>query len=63
MHTIIPNIYLNINPTVTIKKNISNGSIILVELSDDITKELDYIVNYIERKGYLITSLDKQIME
>lgn len=63
MHTIIPNIYLNINPTVTIKKNISNGSIILVELSDDITKELDYIVNYIERKGYLITSLDKLIME
>lgn len=63
MHTVIPNIYLNINPTVTIKKNISNGSIILVELSNDIIKELDYIVNYIERKGYLITSLDKLIME
>ena len=63
MHTVIPNIYLNINPTVNIKKNLSNGSIILVELSNDIIKELDYIVNYIERKGYTITSLNRLLIE
>ena len=37
--------------------------IIIVELSNDIIKELDYIVNYIERKGYLIVTLDRMIQE
>lgn len=63
MHTVIPSIYLNNNPTVTLKKNISNGSTILIDISNDIVKELDYIVNYIEGKGYTITGLDKLLRE
>lgn len=63
LHTVIPNIYLNNNPTVTIKKNISNGSIIFIDITTDIIKELDYIVNYIEGKGYTITRLDKLLKE
>lgn len=63
MHLVIPNIYLKNNPTINIKKNLSNGSIILIEISNDIIKELDYIINYIEGKGYTITSLNKLLIE
>ncbi|MDO4996284.1 MAG: hypothetical protein Q4E69_03820 [Bacilli bacterium] len=63
MHTIIPNIVLSNNPTINIKKNISNGSIILINITNDILKELDYIVNYIEGKGYTITSLNRLLVE
>lgn len=61
--TVIPNIILNNNPTITIKKELSNGSIILVEITNDIKKELDYIVYYIESKGYMITMLDTLLQE
>ena len=63
MHTVIPNIVLSNNPTINIKKNISNGSIILINITNDILKELDYIVNYIEGKGYTITSLNRLLFE
>lgn len=63
LYTIIPNIILSSNPTVTIKKNISNGSIILFNINSDITKELDYIIYYIKSKGYSITRLDKLLEE
>ena len=62
-HTIIPSIVLNINPTLTIKKELSNGSIILVEITNDIKKELDYIVNYIEGRGYEVISLENLVKE
>lgn len=63
MHTVIPNIYLYNSPTVNIKKKLSNGSIILVEMNSCIKKELDYIIYYIESRGYTIARLDKLLVE
>lgn len=63
IHTVKPNIVLNNNPTVTIKKDLKNGSIILVEINTRIKKELDYIVDYINSKGYSIVKLENLIKE
>lgn len=62
-YTIIPSITLNNSPTTTIKKELSNGSIILVEITNEIKKELDYIIYYIKSKGYDIISLNDLLKE
>lgn len=62
-HTIIPSIILDNNPTITIKKELSNGSIILVDITNEIKKELDYIIYYIKSKGYDIISLNDLLKE
>ncbi|MBR6949258.1 MAG: hypothetical protein IKH54_03635 [Bacilli bacterium] len=62
-YTIIPSITLNNSPTATIKKELSNGSIILVEITNEIKKELDYIIYYIKSKGYDIISLNDLLKE
>ena len=62
-HTIIPSIILNNNPTITIKKELSNGSIILVDITNEIKKELDYIIYYIKSKGYDIIFLNDLLKE
>ncbi len=62
-HTIIPSIILDNNPTITIKKELSNGSIILVDITNEIKKELDYIIYYIKSKGYDVISLNDLLKE
>ena len=56
MYTIIPNIQGNYN---NIKKDISNGSIILIDDIDNI----DNIIRYINSKGYIISKLSKLLEE
>lgn len=63
MHTVIPNITLNNNSIMTVKKELKNGSILLIEPTMEIKKELDYIVYYIKSKGYNIVNLDKLLSE
>ena len=63
MHTVIPNITLNHNPSLKIKKQLANGSIILINLNEEMKKELDYIIYYIKSKGYDIVRLDNILKE
>lgn len=63
MHTIIPNVILNKNPTKKIKDELSNGYIISVELTNAVKKELDYIIRYIKSKGYTFQRLDTLLQE
>lgn len=56
MLSIIPTIQGNYN---NIKNNISNGSIILINN----TQELSNIIDYIQNKGYTISPLSKNIKE
>ena len=63
MHTIIPTFILNKNPTKVVKEKIKNGSIIGVDLTNQVEKELDYIVYYIKSKGYSMVRLDTLLKE
>lgn len=63
MHTIIPNLVLNKNPSKTIRDDLNNGFIISVELTSEVKKELDYIINYIRSKGYSFQRLDTLLQE
>lgn len=56
MLSIIPSINGNYN---NVKKELKNGSIILINN----TKELSLIIDYIKNKGYTITSLSKAVKE
>ena len=63
LHTIIPSINTKNNPYSLIKPNITNGSIIKLENNKTTIKELPYIINYINSKGYKIVSLTKLLEE
>ena len=63
MHTIIPNLVLYKNPSKTIRDDLNNGFIISVELTSEVKKELDYIINYIRSKGYSFQRLDTLLQE
>ena len=63
MHTIIPTFILNRNPTNVVKQNLRNGSIIAIEITNQIEKELDYILSYIRSKGYSFVRLDQLLEE
>ena len=63
LYTVIPNIILEDNPSLKIKKELNNASIIYVEFNNSIRKELDYIIYYIKSKGYRIVYLDELLTE
>lgn len=63
MYTVIPNIILSRNPTVQIKKDLTNASIIMIDMNDEIRKELDYIIYYIKSRGYDLSRLDTLLIE
>lgn len=62
-YTIIPSIVAKTNPLIEIKNNLKAGSIIALNLNNETLKELPLIVNYINSKGYNITSLDEHLSE
>ena len=61
MHTIIPTFIAN--DFHDIKKNLSSGSIISLDVNDKLVKEFDYIINYINKKGFDIVNLDNLLEE
>lgn len=63
MHTIIPTIKLQKNSINIIKKELTNGSIIAIDINNELKKDLDYIINYIKSKGYSFQRLDKLLEE
>ena len=61
--TIYPNLYIKNNGLVNLKQNIKAGSLIAVEVNNNILNELDNMINYIESKGYQIAALNNHLME
>jgi len=62
-YTIKPNIIVNTNPLIEVKKNINNGSIISFDINEKVESELPLIIKYIKSRGYNITNLSKFLEE
>ena len=63
LHTIIPTIIIEKEPTRVVKENLKNGIIIGVKVTKQVRNELDYIMKYIKSKGYSIKNLDDLLEE
>ena len=50
-------------PLINIKKTLKPGSIITLEVNDELNRELEAIINYIESKGYIISPLEEGLKE
>lgn len=61
--TIIPTSIIKNNYFVNIKKSLKPGSIISLEVNENLIKQLETIINYIETKGYTIKSLEEGLKE
>ena len=61
--TIMPKIIIKNNPLLNIKKKVLPGAIISLEVNDSLITQLNAILNYIQSKGYQITSLEKLLKE
>jgi len=62
-YTIVPSIVIKNNPTLTLNKNLSNGSIISLHINDEVINQLELMINYIESKGYNIVTLPDLLKE
>ena len=63
MYTILPSLVINKNLLSKVKKEISNGSIISIEVNANTLKELANTIDYINSKGYKIVNLDTLLEE
>ena len=63
LYTIVPNIIVKDNPYQEIKNNLSNGSIIFMEMNNNTVTEIGIIIDYIKGKGLEIVSLSKLLSE
>ncbi len=62
-YTIRPSITVKSNPLIEIKKNITNGSIISLNVNDTTVKELPLVLNYIKSKGFNMVTIEDLINE
>lgn len=62
-YTIVPSSVIKNNPTLTLNKNISNGSIISFYINDEVINELELMLKYIKSKGYDIVTLEELLNE
>ena len=62
-YTIIPSIITKDNPLIEIKNNLKSGDIIALEINNKTVEQLPLIINYINSKGYQISSLDEFLSE
>lgn len=63
LYTIVPNIPTSNFPYNDVKTKLENGSIITLKNNTHTLRELKYIINYINQKGYKIVTLEKLIKE
>lgn len=63
LHTVKPTLYLKNNIYSSIKKNISNSTIISFEINNYVESELSSSIDYIKSKGYNLVTLDTLISE
>jgi len=62
-YTIIPTIQIKDRPFINIKNNINKGSLISLEVTQELETELENIINYITSRGYQIVSLEQELKE
>lgn len=62
-YTIRPNIIVESDPLITIKENLSNGSIISMNVNDENIKELPLVIKYINSRGLDIVNIEKLLEE
>lgn len=61
-HTILP-IFIENNLLINTKKNIQSGSILSYEVNNNLIKELEGIIKYINNKGFMVTNLIEHLEE
>lgn len=61
--TIIPTKIIKKYPLIETKSNLKSGAMIAYEINDKTEKELVNIINYIQSKGYNVSSLEKLLSE
>ena len=61
--TIMPNIYIKNNSLPTLKREITSGSLIAIEVNDNTLNELPSVISYIKSKGYNISNLKEHLLE
>lgn len=62
-YTIIPNLIINNNPYIEIKKRLESGNMISFKINNQLIEELPIIINYIKSRGYKITTLKELLSE
>lgn len=62
-YTITPNIVVENNPFIEIKQQLTNGSIISLNINNNVIKELPLILDYIDSKGYEMVNIENLIDE
>jgi len=62
-YTIAPSIIVKNNPYINIKNNIKNGSIISLEITDELIKELPLIIEYISSRDLEFITLNELLDE
>lgn len=63
LHTIIPTIITTKYPFSDVKERVANGAIIKLDNNSSTVRELKYIINYINQKGYKIKALNDLLNE
>lgn len=62
-YTVIPSIIIKKNPLIEVKKYLKNGSIISLDINNQVTKELPLIIEYIMSKDIAIVDLEQLLDE
>lgn len=63
MHTIIPTLLIKDNLYQQVKGNITNGSIISININKETLKELNVTLKYLKQRGYILDTLDHLLNE
>lgn len=58
-YTIIPSVVIKNRPSIMVKNFLSPGLIMKIDINKNTVSELEYIIDYIQSKGYKIKSLEK----
>ena len=62
-YTILTNNIIKTKPLINIKKLLKPGNIIILDVNNEVKKEFETMINYIESKGYTIKSLEEGLKE
>lgn len=62
-YTVLTSNIIKTKPLINIKNMLKPGNIIVIEVNEEINKEIEVLINYIESKGYTIKSLEEGLKE
>ena len=62
-YSIIPSLIINDNLNINVKENLKAGDLISISVNDNTISELPVVINFINSKGFEISTLDKHLKE